>query len=164
MYIYEKNIIAQLEYIIEPYADVFVNKKASLKSKRNREMGVITRQRKYIEAVMRAGEYQFKDKSSTKCVAELTELFKVKDIERFYTLPMQCKAWTCEQKEKYPHFFEWIEEFYNCACHDQGLIDRVCIIILNIHDSCGFDCELDKRGLKLLEKLHERTKRFATES
>ena len=74
-------------------------------------MGVITRQHKYIEAVMRAGEYQFKDKSSTKCVAELTELFKVKDIERFYTLPMQCKAWTCEQKEKYPHFFEWIEEF-----------------------------------------------------
>ena len=127
-------------------------------------MGVITRQHKYIEAVMRAGEYQFKDKSSTKCVAELTELFKVKDIEHFYTLPMQLKAWSPEQREKYPNFFEYISEFYSCACCDQGLIDRVCTIILNIHDSLGFDCDLNRQDLKQLEKLHERTKQFAVES
>ena len=113
---------------------------------------------------MHAGEYQFKDKSSTKCVAELTELFKVKDIERFYTLSMQCKAWTCEQKELYPNFYEWISEYYSCTCYDQGLIDRICIIILNIHDSLGFDCDLNRQGLKQLEKLHERTKQFAVES
>ena len=92
-------------------------------------MVVVTRNSKYVTAIMEAGEQFFAHDNSRRALEILTALHRGNNLVRLFGMSMNLDHWTAEQQDKYSHFYNRLIDWY-APMDGNGMLEVVLTLVL----------------------------------